>query len=186
MSDFLSPNAVQSPVQDRDCAVYILHAFPSDVFLDSYELNQRVQDRITPSFMGIWGETDLELPVAAVGLDHGSSILFGPLALAPASSATATATAVPPDPKSDATEIDFPFHARYPRPRNLTAPYTYNGRTHEAIHIPVPALLHVCERVAHEDRQGESDLLDPTHSHRFRLPNTHFINPHIHLYTRAH
>jgi hypothetical protein len=163
ISDHISPNAVQSPVQDGSCAFYVLHGFPSDVFLDPYELRQRVQDRITPSFVGIWGQTDLELPVAAVDPDCGSSILFGPFF--PASSAAGA----PPDsllgkdqPKSGATEmleIDFPFHARYPLPMNTTAPSS--GRTHAAIHVPVPALVHVCERLAHEDQQGKSEPMDP-------------------------
>jgi len=172
ISDLISPNAVQSPLQDRNCAFYILHGLPSDVFIDPYELHQRVQDRITPSFVGIWGDTDLELPVAAVDPDHGSSILFGPFS--PAS----VATTAPPDrlvdksqPRSGSAEmlkIDFPLHARYPLPMNSTAPSS--RRTHAAIHNPVPALVHVCERPAHEDQQGESEPRDPTPEGTLTVP----------------
>ena len=168
ISDLISLNAVQSPLQDSNCAFYILHGFPSDVFIDPYELHQRVQDRITPNFVGLWGDTDLELPVAAVDLDRGSSILFGPFS--PAS--FTTATAAPPDRLLDKSrdkggagaaemlEINFPLHARYPLPNNTSTntstPAPSSGYTHAVVHIPVPALVHVCERLAHEDQQGES------------------------------
>jgi PIG-X / PBN1 len=164
ISTLISANAVQSPVQDRNCAFYILHSFPSDVFLDPYELNQRVQDGITPSFVGIWGETDLELPVAVVDPDRGPSILFGPFP--PASSAAMSLSNGLPYKSQikggapEAVEIDFPLHARYPLPGNATAPSS--GRTHAVVHIPGPALVHVCERL-HEDREGESEPLHPTH-----------------------
>lgn len=160
ISDLISPNAVQSPIQDDNCAFYILHSFPSDVFIDPYELHQRVQDRITPSFVGIWGDTDLELPAAAVGRNRGSSILFGPFA-----------TAAPPhrlldksQPKrglAEMLEIDFPLHARYPLPlpKNTTAPFS--RRTHATVHVPVPALVLVCERLPHENQHGKSEPMDP-------------------------
>jgi hypothetical protein len=178
ISDRISPNAVQSPVQDGDCAFYILHGFPSDVFIDPYELHQRVQDRITPSFVGIWGDTDLELPVAAVGPDRGSSILFGPF------SPPQLAIATPPDRLLDKRgaaeilEIDFPLHARYPLPKNknknTTAPFS--GPTHVAVHIPVPALVLVCERLVHEDQHGESQPMDPRHLTVPPASQYHLIN----------
>lgn len=177
ISDLISLNAAQSPVQDRNCAFYILHGLPSDVFIDPYELHQRVQDRITPNFVGLWGDTDLELPVAAVDPDRGSSILFGPFY--PAS--FTAATAAPPDHLLDKggagaaemLEINFPLHARYPLPNNTntgtnTAPSS--GYTHAVVHIPVPALVHVCKRLAHEDQQRES------RDNGSRLPKHHFIN----------
>ena len=180
ISDTLSPNAVRSPIQDGNCAFYILHGFPSDVFIDPYELNQRVQDRITPSFVGIWGDTDLELPVAAVHPDRGSSILFGPFS---------PATAASPDhfphksehKRTEILQIDFPLHARYPLPKNITVPSS--GRTHAETRILVPALLHVCERPAHEDHEGESELLDPQSP---RLPITTSLTPNTLAYSLVH
>ena len=164
----MSPNAVQSPIQDSNCAFYILHGFPSDVFIDPYELNQRVQDRITPSFMGIWGETDLELPVAAMDRDHGSSILFGPFSPAAAASPDHLLLPYKNEPKrTEMLQVDFPLHARYPLPRDITVPS--GAHTHAETHILVPTLLHVCERPAHEDREGESELLDP-HSPASQTP----------------
>lgn len=165
ISDFISPNAVQSPIQDGNCAFYILHGFPSDVFIDPYELHQRVQDRITPSFVGIWGDTDLELPAAAVDRNRGSSILFGPFS--PASFDTAAPLhrlldkSQPKRGLAEMLEIDFPLHARYPLPlpKNTTAPF--NRRTHATVHVPVPALVLVCGRLAHEDQHGEPEPMDP-------------------------
>lgn len=167
ISDHISL-AVQSPVQDSNCAFYVLHGFPSDVFIDPYELHQRVQDRVTPNFVGLWGDTDLELPVAAVDPDRGSSILFGPFSSASFATA-ATAAAAPPDrplekrqpPKRNAgaaemLEINFPLHARYPLPLPKNTNTNTTTSSHAVVHIPAPALVHVCERLAHEDQQGES------------------------------
>ncbi|KAG8837065.1 hypothetical protein FRC18_010085 [Serendipita sp. 400] len=78
--------------QSAGCNVYVLHRFPKDVFVDPYELEQRVLDGVAPTFK-IWGETDLELPVSSV--KEGSSVLLGPLS---------------------AGVLEFPFHARYPIP----------------------------------------------------------------------
>jgi len=183
ISDLITPNEVQSPVRDGNCTFYILHGLPSDVFIDPYELNQRIQDRIMPSFVGIWGETDLELPVATVDPDRGSSILFGPF------SPVLSARDAPPDhlpyrsqPKSGAAEIleiDFPLHARYPLPTNITAPS--KGHTHAMIHIPVPALLHVCERLTHEDVEGEFRTTGSEAPSWSRLPS-----PTLHSYIHLH
>jgi len=172
ISDLISLNAAQSPVQDSNCAFYILHGFPSDVFIDPYELHQRVQDRITPNIVGLWGDTDLELPVAAVDPDRGSSILFGPFS--PASFTTATAGLPGPPGRlldkdgAGAVEINFPVHARYPLPNSTNTGTTAasSGCTHAVVHIPVPALVHVCERLTHEDQRGES------RTNGSRLPNT--------------
>ena len=80
------------------CALYVLHALPSQVFVDPYELEQRWQDNIGSPFR-VWGETNLELPVSSVS--EGSLVLLGPL-------------------KPD-QQVEMPFHARYPRPlRNAT------------------------------------------------------------------
>lgn len=76
-----------------NCSLHILHRFPPDIFVDPYELEQRVLDKISPSFK-VWGETDLELPVSAVS--EGSLLLLGPV----------TADA----------QVDVPIHARYPLP----------------------------------------------------------------------
>lgn len=175
ISDLISPNAVQSPVPDGNCAFYILHGLPSDVFIDPYELHQRVQDRITPSFVGIWGDTDLELPVAAVGLDCGSSILFGPFSPAPFTTATPPGRLLDKRGTAEMLKIDCPLHARYPLPKNTTTPFS--GRTHAAVHIPAPALVLVCERLAHEGQHGESKPMDLRHLHNpTRLPNATSFN----------
>lgn len=76
-----------------DCSFYILRRFPSDVFLDPYELEQRLLDNVSPRFE-VWGETDLELPVSAVS--EGSLVLLGPV--------------------PSGNRIDTPIHARYPLP----------------------------------------------------------------------
>lgn len=184
ISDLVSPNAAQSPIQDGNCTFYILHGFPSDVFIDPYELNQRVQDRITPSFVGIWGETDLELPVAAVDPDRGSSILFGPFSpiipAVPAIPASPGHLPYKSGPRTEMLQIDFPLHARYPLPRSTTVPFS--GPTHAETHILVPALVHVCERPAHGDREGESELLDP----QSRLPHTTSLITNILIYPLVH
>ena len=193
ISDLISLNAVQSPVQDSNCAFYVLHGFPSDVFIDPYEVHQRVQDRITPNFVGIWGDIDLELPVAAVDPDRGSSILFGPFS--PASFATAAAAAAAAAPPvslleksqplkrkagaAEMLEINLPLHARYPLPLPKNINTNATTSPHAVVHIPAPALVHVCERLAHEDQQGESR----DNGSRIRIPtltvpppNHHFIS----------
>lgn len=76
-----------------DCSFHILRRFPRDVFVDPYELEQRVLDKVGPQFK-VWGETDLELPVSAVS--DGSLVLLGPV--------------------KSSSQIDSPIHARYPLP----------------------------------------------------------------------
>ena len=76
-----------------DCSLHILRRFPSGVFVDPYELEQRQLDNVGPRFK-VWGETDLELPVSAVS--EGSLLLLGPV--------------------MSGSQVDLPIHARYPLP----------------------------------------------------------------------
>ncbi|KAG8835292.1 hypothetical protein FRC17_004336 [Serendipita sp. 399] len=95
------------------CSVYVLHRLPKDVFVDPYELEQRALDGVLPNFK-VWGETDLELPVSSV--KEGSLVLLGPVS---------------------ATELELPFHARYPVPSS--------NDTHATISIQEPTLITMCE-----------------------------------------
>jgi GPI mannosyltransferase 1 subunit X len=79
--------------KESNCLLHILHRFPPDVFVDPYELEQRVLDKISPPFK-VWGETDLELPVSAVS--EGSLLLLGPV--------------------TTGEQVDVPIHTRYPLP----------------------------------------------------------------------
>jgi hypothetical protein len=84
--------ASETPEKSK-CSLHILHRFPPDLFVDPYELEQRVLDKVCPSFK-VWGETDLELPVSAVS--EGSLLLLGPV--------------------TAGVRVDVPMHARYPLP----------------------------------------------------------------------
>lgn len=76
------------------CAFYVLHSLPPHVFVDPYELEQRLHDNVGAPFR-VWGETNLELPVSSV--NEGSLVLLGPL-------------------KAE-QHVELPFHARYVRPQ---------------------------------------------------------------------
>ncbi len=100
------------------CSLYILHRFPVDVFVDPYELEQRVQDSISPNFK-VWGLTDLELPVSSVkDSEQGSLLLLGPLDTI------------------GALEVSVPIHARYPLPSQ--------DASHANVTLPAPSLLTAC------------------------------------------
>ena len=79
--------------EGSNCSLHVLHRLPPDVFVDPYELEQRVLDKLGPPFK-LWGETDLELPVSAVS--EGSLVLLGPV--------------------KPGAQVDLPIHARYPLP----------------------------------------------------------------------
>lgn len=79
--------------KSSDCLQYLLYSLPRDVFVDPYELTQRLHDNIGPQFK-LWGEHDLELPTSAVS--EGSLVLLGPVL--------------------SEKPVDLPFHARYPLP----------------------------------------------------------------------
>lgn len=77
------------------CTLHALFLFPSDLFVDRYELEQRRQDGVLGKKFQVWGETDLELPVQAVDR-RGSALLIGLHA--------------------NQSILDVPFHLRYLEP----------------------------------------------------------------------
>lgn len=80
------------------CKLHALFLFPSDVFVDRYELGQRRQDGVLGSEFEVWGETDLELPVQAVNR-RGSALLISLSA--------------------NQSTLEVPFHLRYLEPTTV-------------------------------------------------------------------
>lgn len=89
----LSPHA-RAPA--ANCTLHLLHVLPPDVYADRYELAQRPG----LSAESLTGESDLELPVGAVG-EGGSALLLE----------------VREGTREDGElVVDMPLHARYGRP----------------------------------------------------------------------
>lgn len=100
--------------------LHALLALPVSVFVDPYELEQRAQDEDGP-LMRVWGETNLELPVASPKLDQrGSAIL---LTLE----------------NEFRNAFSVPFHARYLLPSGSEP--KANVRTHETVELQYPTFF---------------------------------------------
>lgn len=96
-------------------STYALFVLPPSLFVDKYELEQRCIDNDGPCAQ-VWGETNLELPLASDRLDmRGSAVLL-----------TLEGDYL--------TKFDMPLHARYALPSGgETSP-----RTHVTIDISEP------------------------------------------------
>lgn len=142
------------------CNLLILYELPSDIIIDPFELNDH---GLHFEFVG---NTDLELPISAVGNEAGWLL-------------------VAPEPEKEVVVVDLPLHVRYGVPGE-----GYNPR--HVIQLPPPTCLWGCPSSgalraffffraffhAHLAASSDKSLgsIFPSHSPKFAMLNasTHF------------
>ncbi|KIL00663.1 hypothetical protein PAXRUDRAFT_129294 [Paxillus rubicundulus Ve08.2h10] len=130
-----------------DCSFFALYTLPPGVIIDRYELMDR---RLSFEF---WGESDLELPVFAVGQTNNSLLLLN---------------ATPTDSRSKEVLVDIPVHARYGVPG-------VGRRACQSLEIFPPTCFWACSPTGMSTISPAFSLEPPIVSSALLRDSTHFL-----------
>ncbi|KAK9472006.1 PIG-X [Dipodascopsis tothii] len=156
------------------CKLHAYYTLPNFLFVDKYQLSDLADAKAggVQRVVGIWGETDLEVPVWMVD-GWGSSVLLEVLP-------SPRPPPIPLRPGLEYMELEIPMHSRYEVPDWNTSVVTHE--------VPWPVLFWACPAAVSEDRLRKNPFeSSPLGVERFFDAGTtfHYLTPNLNASTAA-